>query len=303
MLTEDKYRYRRTLLGSSDPSEALRIDSSSLEGGILISTAPKDKHSTIRKRDHFRERLRMRFGLMILYIEEGLCQCEKTGPYKAHVDRYGFHCLSGCNRTGARQENHDHVLGTLMELCRASNLTCRPEDHKIMMSEDPSCLKRLDIIVDNFEGSTSLGFDVSLVDCRTARYRNSCSLIAGGKPAADRETYKIDKYRAICQRQNCLFEPFVLEAHGRMGPRTRDIFETLVQRVHVNTNLPLSYLKNYWRSRIVMAMHQSASANVQSRNNDAVRRRQGWSLFKKKKEEACLPCEMVDADMWGRDRH
>jgi len=301
VLSVDLFKKRLANLRALSHQLCTRLDSAGCEGGVLITVIPKTKHVTIRDANQFRERLRMRFGLKILYIKEGHCKCEKQLPYNAHVDPYGYHLLSVCKVIGSRQKNHNCVRDTVMELARQAAFTCRPEDRSIIMSDDPTSKKRLDILIDNWEGSTSLGLDISIIDCRQQKYACMKSRIAPGAPSSDRETHKIDKYRNICQRQNALFEPFVLESHGRMGTRTRDIFDQLIQCVHVACPyLPLSYLKNYWRSRIVMAMHVSAAESVMLRNTEAGRRQNGGSCVKGVVKE--LPCEAVDYEMWGRSR-
>jgi hypothetical protein len=63
---------------------------------------------------------------------------------------------------------HNNITNVFCELGRASGHTCRIEERGILMtdSEDPT-KKCTDVVIDNFEGSCSLGIDVTVVDPRS----------------------------------------------------------------------------------------------------------------------------------------
>ncbi len=87
--------------------------------------------------------------------------------------------------------------------------------------------------------------------------------MTAGKAAKDREDYKIKKYRNIYANQSSAFEPFVVESFGRFGDRTRDVFNEIVDRVHAaKPHYSVSFLKHYWKSRIVIALHTSGGRGV-----------------------------------------
>ena len=70
----------------------------------------------------------------------------------------------------------------------------------------------------------------------------------------------------------------MLESFGRFGDRTRDLFKQVVDRVQASKDqYSSSFLKQYWRARIVMALHFSASSGGRDRMNEVVQRRRGLS--------------------------
>lgn len=283
-----------------DLQTAHRLDSCSGEGAVLITTMPKDHTDSIMNSACMRERLCMRLGVAIPYICPGPCKCN-TPFSNQHVDSTGYHLLSGCTAGSERDTTHNTLRDTVIEMLRQANMTCRPEGREIILADDPTSKKRMDIMVDNFQGPMQLGIDTSLIDPRNAAFQNLRNPMKAGNAALQRENYKTGKYGEIYLRENCLLRPFVVEAFGRFGDGTRKLFNQLVARVHAAKNhLSLSHLKTYWRSRIVMAVHIAASDGVLKRYNDVLRRRGGLSALYENSPPAC---EVVDYEGYDRCRY
>jgi len=300
-LATDIHNARRALLKARSKQIAIRLDSCSEEGSILITALPKYKEDSIEGKDLFRERLEMRLGLPIGYIQTGNCKCNT--PSGSFVDSTNFHLLSQCTSGNDPTITHNAVADVLVQMARRANLTARKEDRAILLANDPDCKHRMDVVIDNFSNGSSLSLDVSIIDPRGAVYSSTCSELLPGKAANDKEQVKIRKYGAIYAGQGCLFEPFVLESFGRFGHRTRKIFQELLQRVFAaHDYLPLAYHKLFWKTRILMALHRNAAIGVKKRMDNVLRRRKGLDDSTSSSSNVYLPCEKVDLGCYSRCR-
>jgi hypothetical protein len=292
-LSVDLYERRAKELRGRDTAIAHRLDSCSEEGSVLVTCIPKEPGFTIADGKKMRERLCMRAGLAVPYIAEGPCHCG------AWVDSFNFHLLSGCNEGGERLQNHNGIRDTLLELFRQASLTCRPGGRAVCSAHEPGTRKSVDMTVDNFEGLVSLGIDISVIDPRGTSYHRIRKPIPPGKAAKDREKDKFDKYQEAYVGQHCQFEPFVLESFGRFGNSTRDLFNQVVDRVQASKDqYSFSYLKQYWRARIVMALHICACNGVKDRMEEVTARRKGLPGSR-----AAAPVRAIDYNSFARARH
>jgi hypothetical protein len=291
---------RRLLLTNQSVALTHRLDSCSREGAVLINALPKYEQFRIDDPVHMRERLAMRLGRDIQYIIPGDCVCNTQGD--RYVDAKGHHLCSVCNAGNPgydRNATHNLVRNVLLDLARSAGLTARIEDRGILQADSTDGTKsRMDLVIDNFEGAQSLGIDVTIVDPRNSKYSKRCTAVAAGTCASDAENDKIKDYKDSFERQGHEFVPFAIESFGAFGPRTVNVFNRLITRVYANNvHMPLSFLKNYWRSRIVMAMHIGASRGMKERMNSLTKRRKGLS------KSPPLPFDQVDYEGWGRTNH
>jgi hypothetical protein len=272
-LSVDLYEKRARDLRARDTAIAHRLDSCSEEGSVLVTCIPTEAGFTIADGAKMRERLCMRAGLGIPYIAEGPCNC---GASAAWVDKLNFHLLSGCKVGGERLQNHNGVRDALLQLFRQASLTCRPGGRSVCLAHEPGTRKSVDMTVDNFDGLVGLGIDISVIDPRGTKYNRMHKPIPPGKAAMDREKHKVGKYQEAYVEQRTQFEPFVMEAFGRFGNRTRNLFDQVVDRVQASKDqYSFSYLKQYWRARIVMALHICACNGVKDRMDEVIMRRKG----------------------------
>jgi hypothetical protein len=290
---------RKKLAAQSIPLHH-RLDSCSREGGALISASPKYQVFQIDDAACMRERLCMRLGQDIKYIVPGDCVCNSGGD--KYCDAKGRHLLSVCKASNLGNDTnavHNNVRNVLCEMGRAGGHTCRVEDMGILKadSEDPT-RKRMDVVIDNFEGSCSLGIDVTVVDPRNQKYSKLCAPMAAGTCASDAEQEKIKKYADIYARQGHEFVPFAIESFGAFGPRTASVFNRLIAHIYAaNVHMPLSFIKQYWRNRIEMALHVGASKGMKVRMSSLTKRRRGLS------KAPPSPFESVDYHGWSRTNH
>ena len=276
-LSVDLHVVRSNFLRSQGPAIAHRLDSCSGEAAALVTTIPKCQYTTIRDADQMRERLSLRLGLDVGYLVAGPCKCGSGQSSDGYVDSKGYHLQSQCLLGGRRLSTHNAVRDPVIDFSRAACYTCKADNGAIMRAACRSSTKsRADMLIDNFDCGKPLGVDVSVIDVRSVAYSKLVSPVTAGKAAADREVSKIKKYRLHYQSQNALFEAFALETNGRFGPRTRDLFRKIAERVHsFQPQFPLAMVMRYWRQRIVMALHIKASANVRSAWMEVLRRRAG----------------------------
>jgi len=279
-LCMDVHKGRSNKLRTKGTQMIHHLDSCCAEAGILVTAIPKCQFTTIRNKEEMRERLCLRLNLDVNFLVSGPCHCKSCKSTSTRsdgfVDTKGYHTRSVCKKGGSRISNHNSVRDQLQEFFRAAGLTCRTEDGQVMRAAGRLKSKsKVDVAADNFDGVRQLGVDVSVVDVRSAAYSKLVSPVGPGKAATDREVSKIKKYRPSYQSQNAIFEPFVLETQGRFGPVTRDLFNTISERIHARSDFTLAMVKNYWRQRIVMALHIKSSANVRKAWDEVLRRRQG----------------------------
>eukprot|EP01034_Spumella_vulgaris_P028088 gene28088-34890_t len=291
---------RRLQLTNQSVALTHRLDSCSKEGAALINSLPKYSHLRIDNPDHMRERLAMRLGCDIKYIVTGDCVCNSGGD--RYVDAKGYHLCSVCNAGNPgydRNTTHNGVRNVLLELARAGGLTARIEDRGILLADSTHGTKRrMDVVIDHFEGNQSLGIDVTVVDPRGSAYSKRCTAMAAGTCASDAENEKLKDYKESFERQGHEFVPFAIESFGAFGPRTVNVFNRLIARVYAaNVHMPLSFIKQYWRCRIVMAMHIGASRGMRERMNSLTKRRKGLTKAQPQ------PFEQVDYEGWGRTNH
>jgi hypothetical protein len=290
---------RKKLMALSIPLHH-RIDSCSREGGGLISASPKYPQMQIDEAACMRERLCMRLGKDVKYIVPGDCVCNSGGD--KYCDAKGRHLLSVCKASNHGYDInavHNNIRNVVCELARAGGHTCRVEDMGIIKadSDDPT-KKRMDVVIDNFEGSRSLGIDVTVVDPRNLEYSKLRVPMAAGTCASDAEQDKIKKYADMYERQGHEFAPFAIESFGAFGPRTVSVFNRLIAHAYAaNVHMPLSFIKQYWRNRIVMALHVSASKAMKVRMGSLTKRRRGLS------KAPPTPFECVDYHGWSRTNH
>ncbi len=243
------------------PEDITRLDSCCHEGGIIVTTIPRNDEFAIKTAHHFRERIRMRLGLPISGCNPGLCShCE------GDVDAKGFHLLSVCPFGNERQMTHNAVRNAVIDLCRHAGLPTRCEDSSLNKISDIDTKKKTDFTCDNFLPGVPITFDTSVTDPRQYVLLKP----QPGKAAKIREKSKIKKYSEDIAKAGALFQPFILESFGRWGPITRAIFKQLITRVmQTSTINSLSITKDvithYWRTRITMAMHRQASLGMHQR--------------------------------------
>jgi hypothetical protein len=154
------------------------------------------------------------------------------------------------------------------------------EQNKEIKAHDGDSKMRIDITIPNYAGNVTLGVEVSIVDVGSAAYSNSRYIMVAGKASSDREAYKMEKYRQVFAAEGYRCEPLVIEAGGRFGDRIREFFNEMCQRAHENTGLPLSYLKHFWRTQIVMSMHIASSTGMRACMREVQKRRAVKQFFK-----------------------
>jgi hypothetical protein len=297
-LSMDKHKARMEHLKGAGPSVVQRIESCSKEGSVLVTCIPKCVTDTVKDGELARGLQRTRLGLSIPYLVPGPCLCNTSGG-GCQVDRLGYHLRSVCIEGNLRQCQHNNAADRFCDLIRWAGYTAKREQSKEIKAHDEDSKMRIDITVPNYAGNVTLGVEVSIVDVGSAAYSNSRNIMVAGKASSDREAYKMEKYRETFAAEGYRCEPLVIEAHGRFGDRTREFFNEMCQRAHENTGLPLSYIKNYFRTQIVMAMHITSSAGIRQRMREVTKRRAAKLCPKSQAGQGCLD---VDIESYSRAR-
>jgi hypothetical protein len=241
-----------------------RLYSCSHEGGILITALPTYKDFRITTPHLFRERLLTRLGLPYYAIPCGPCRCNPRDD--TVVDPQGYHLLSVCKLGNQRQATHNAVVAELSLLFSHAGLTTRKEDSEIIKMVNMDSSERVDLTCDNFQPGVPLSIDVAVTDPRQLRDKSPCQ----GKAASVLEKVKRKHYGPIYEKAGAIFSPFVVESFGRWGNCARQLFDLVIQKMHIDgtrasSSLPKPWLVHYWRSRITMALHRQACIGIHKR--------------------------------------
>jgi hypothetical protein len=258
-LTKAQHKFiRNSILNNNDVEYINRLNSSSAEGAIMITVLPTLWEYRINSPYVFAERLCFRLGITFPTLPDGICNC---GDEINH-----FHVLSGCKTGNQRQCKHDAVKNEYQRLGTCSGLTTNMEvsDHNIIT--DIYSKERIDLKFNNYENARALFADIMITNVGQKKYVEATNYCTPGHAASIGESIKIDKYRAKCESIMDMFEPIVIEDHGRFGERARLVTNCLINRIKhrfssVNSD-DNDTTKRYWTARIVMALHRAACKAV-----------------------------------------
>ena len=249
----------------SSAEEKIRLDSSSAEGGCLVTTVPREPAFKMDP-EHFAERICSKLGLPINYIRPGPCTCGKESGSN------GFHLQSSCKLSAQQKTNtHDVLKFTWYEFGTAAGYRCKTEDSAVFKQQGIYHQNgRVDVVFECFEGARPLYGDVSVTD---ARQLDSTDYVNGkhreneiGEQGRAMEKSKFTKYNSF-DSTNAIFKPLVFETLGLWAPEARKVFKTIIHKMHLKTGTSKHILSSYWRSRLCFAQHKTAALGLQTRSD------------------------------------
>jgi hypothetical protein len=264
----NNFKYKN-LWDRSTTDDRLRIDSASREGGVLITTIPKHDDLRIKSDLEFVERLSMRLGLPISYINEQPCTCNNNTNL---IGADGYHLLSQCKFSSKTKiETHNAVRDTWIELARNAGYKVEREDNIFCQSVLGNSSKvKMDFVVKNYKGLSPLLADISVIDPRSllSQNRNGRQIHEPGDAAAKREKEKIAKHAVLTANNDAVFKPLIIESFGRWGEEARKLFKELIILLQERTGAQKSSLTAYWRSRITFSLFKTAALGLRRRAQD-----------------------------------
>jgi hypothetical protein len=128
--------------------------------------------------------------------------------------------------------------------------------------------KRMDVVMDLYDGALPLLGDIAVVDPRAMDMNQLATGVSReyevGKAASDKEELKYTHYKELCpndvqSNKLCVFKPLIFESFGRWGADARKVFKNLVARIVSRDGTPKSSTASYWRSRLCFAMHKMSA--------------------------------------------
>ena len=203
----------------------------SKEAGRWISAPPKTPKNRFTPREF---QTIIRFRLLMPQLRGGIsCTCKSIGKNSFNrVDETGHHFVSGCCKTGMRNELHNMMERELAYNFRYCGLSVITEELDCFKIADPNCNKRPDLSIDNAQELDSgedrtrrLILDFSLTGPLPGN--QSGILIDPPLLSADVEDRAANKafdkknsmYYDRADQNNLSFLPFIMETTGRMHPR------------------------------------------------------------------------------------
>ncbi len=185
------------------------------------------------------------------------------------ADVFGYHFMSGCCKGNRRFKTHDTVRDTWCAMGTAAGHRSHTESSTLIKSVNArNPKKRMDVVMDLYEGALPLLGDIAVVDPRAMDMNQ---LATGesreyevGKAASDKEESKYKHYKELCpndvqSNKLCVFKPLIFESFGRWGSDARIVFKHLVDRIVSRDGKPKSTVASYWRSRLCFAMHKMSA--------------------------------------------
>ena len=148
----------------------------------------------------------------------------------------------------------------------ASSSSSPPEaDIDDAVSVASSCVdnKRVDLLV-RVPGQLDQIYDVQITNAAQEKFKFQgdkavdCALYA-------KETEKRKKYGQSAEAANFKFYPLILEVGGRMGDTFRFIYNSVLEKVSSETEIPVSLLDRFWSVRLSVALQGSVSRQVLTR--------------------------------------
>jgi hypothetical protein len=128
-----------------------------------------------------------------------------------------------------------------------------------------SCVdnKRVDLLV-RVPGQLDQIYDVQITNAAQEKFKFQ------GERAVDcalhaKETEKRNKYGQSAVAANFKFYPLILEVGGRMGDSFRFVYESVLQKVSSETEVPIPLLDRFWSVRFSVALQGSVSRQVLTR--------------------------------------
>jgi hypothetical protein len=155
---------------------------------------------------------------------------------------------------------------------KKAGLHCHTESSDLIRASNThSTDKRMDVVMDCFDGALPLLGGISITDPRsldmnqyaTGESRNHNV----GKAASNMECHKYKHYEELCPvevntSRLCEFKPLIFESFGRWGVDARVVFKDLVERISSIDGTSRSTVSSYWRSRLCFAMHKTAARGL-----------------------------------------
>ena len=252
------------------------------DSGRWITLSPKFPAYTITSSD-FRVSLLRRCYLAQPSITQGLhCDCSRH-PL---LDIQGRHFTTGCNKGSHRIECHDQLKTTINSICRYSGCSTRVEERNCFANlnadNEDGDGRRPDLTVSNFKNAANQ--DVLLDISVTQSYPGSqrCSLPTSfsrtqansvkDNHSEANQAYqkKINKYSAVAQRNNYLFQPIIFEANGYIHPQSLQCIKDLATLSSTRFNRSASAVLSYFRNQLSVTLNISLAKSIQRRSAELI---------------------------------
>lgn len=262
----------------------------SKEAGRWITAVPKMPKYRFTSRE-FQTVVRFRLLLPIPQLERGIsCTCKTRGENSFNrIDETGHHFISGCSKTGLRNELHNVMERELAYNFRYCGLSVITEELDCFKTTDSNSNKRPDLSIDNAQEVDSgedrtrrLILDFSL----TGPLPGSRGGVLKDPPSAGVQDIAADKafakknttYYDIADQNNLSFLPFIMETTGRMHPRAVTLLRSCAKLAEESLKIPKATLYGYMIKNISCVLQKRIAqviirriTGIHGRQSDAER--------------------------------
>jgi hypothetical protein len=202
-------------------ADQVRLSSLTLPFAGSPTTATPSKALGFRMRPRaFRLLLRYRLGLPLADAPRPCPACGET------LDVHGVHAAS-CKVYPGITARHNLIRDALLVLARKAGFTADKEtNHLLAHTAETEGRRPADVLVHLWSGTKSVCLDVAVVNPLTSTALRLNSM-QPGSAARREELRKIAQSRVLCEQNDLLFQPVVLETYGGLGEQALEVVRTL----------------------------------------------------------------------------
>ena len=230
-------------------------------GSKWLLSCPKSWKTTLSSAN-FRECIIFRLMLPTTRFSPGTkCSCTST------VDPQGHHISTTCNFNSAVTNNHDACAHALSSMASFTGFRVVNEQVKCFSETEPNSRKRPDVSILNWPkntpGRTALIIDVAIVNPvtpnETVSFNQSNTFFRHGNK---RYNAKMTRYSHLAHQNGLDFSPFVIETTGTFHPKSRSLFNSIIDFMAPNDPVTQSKFRHYWLTYFSFALYRSISTNL-----------------------------------------
>ena len=183
------------------------------------------------------------------------------------VDLQGHHTSTTCNFNSAVTSSHDACAHALSSMASFTGFHVTNEQVKCFSETEPSSRKRPDVSIHNWPkttpGRTALIVDVAVVSpvtpSETVSLTQSSNFFRHG---SKRYNAKMTRYSNLAHQSGLDFSPFVVETTGTFHPKSRSLFNSVIEYMAPSDPVSQSKFRHYWLTYFSFALYRSISTNL-----------------------------------------
>ena len=230
-------------------------------GSKWLVSCPRSWKTTLPSQN-FRECIIFRLMLpTTMYSPGSKCHCNSL------VDPQGHHIATICNYKSATTNNHDACAHALSSMASFTGFHVTNEQVQCFAETEPNSRKRPDVSILNWPklspGKSALIIDVAIVNPITPNEKVSLNQSSNFfRHGNKRYNAKMRRYFNLANDNGLDFTPFVIETTGTFHPKTRELFNSIIDHMAPNDPVSQAKFRHYWLTYFSFALYRSISTNL-----------------------------------------